>query len=207
MFPLGSVLLPHMPLPLRVFEPRYLQLLADILPSEPAEFGVALIERGFEVGGGDARFPIGTIAQVAEVGSDEGSVVLLARGARRIRIVRWLDEDPYPRAETDDVTELEWDESLGDRLAEVDAEVRRALALASEYLELPWSADIELNADPVQHAWQLAGIAPLGPLDQLSLLASQSVAELLESTSRCTAEALETLRYRVEGADGDLPGA
>ena len=32
MFPLGSVLFPAMPLPLRVFEPRYLAMLQDILP-------------------------------------------------------------------------------------------------------------------------------------------------------------------------------
>jgi Lon protease-like protein len=53
MFPLGSVLFPHMPLPLRVFEERYLVMLSRILADDPAEFGVVLIERGQEVGGGD----------------------------------------------------------------------------------------------------------------------------------------------------------
>ena len=53
MFPLGSVLFPAMPLALRVFEERYLKLMGAILEDEPSEFGVVLIERGSEVGGGD----------------------------------------------------------------------------------------------------------------------------------------------------------
>ena len=54
MFPLGTVLLPGAVLPLHVFEPRYRQLVQDCLAGEP-EFGVVLIERGSEVGGGDQR--------------------------------------------------------------------------------------------------------------------------------------------------------
>ena len=38
-FPLGSVLFPSMPLALRVFEERYLAMLASVLQDEPAEFG------------------------------------------------------------------------------------------------------------------------------------------------------------------------
>ena len=49
MFPLGTVLLPAMPLSLRIFEERYLKLLGDLVTSENPEFGVVLIERGPEV--------------------------------------------------------------------------------------------------------------------------------------------------------------
>ena len=55
-FPLGSVLFPGMPLPLRVFEPRYVAMIASVLGNAEREFGVVLIERGSEVGGGDVRF-------------------------------------------------------------------------------------------------------------------------------------------------------
>ena len=50
MFPLGSVLLPGVPIPLRVFEPRYLTLVGRLLDEQEAEpeFGVVLIERGHE---------------------------------------------------------------------------------------------------------------------------------------------------------------
>ena len=84
MFPLGSPLLPGQPLPLQVFEPRYLAMLRDIAEGE-GEFGVVLIERGFEVGGGDARFSVGCVASIerAKVMPD-GRVRLLARGQERV---------------------------------------------------------------------------------------------------------------------------
>ena len=65
MFPLGTVLFPHMGLPLHVFEARYQALTRDCLDGN-GEFGVVLIERGSEVGGGDTRFGVGTVALIAE---------------------------------------------------------------------------------------------------------------------------------------------
>ena len=65
MFPLGSVLVPTALLPLHVFEQRYRAMVADVLGGDN-EFGVVLIDRGHEVGGGDVRSDIGTIARVVE---------------------------------------------------------------------------------------------------------------------------------------------
>ncbi|WP_218005455.1 LON peptidase substrate-binding domain-containing protein [Janibacter limosus] len=99
MFPLGASLLPGSPLPLQVFEPRYLAMLRDIAAGD-GRFGVVLIERGFEVGGGDQRFSIGTVASVEQVSPmGDGRIGLLARGRERFEVVRWLEDDPYPRAE------------------------------------------------------------------------------------------------------------
>ena len=55
MFPLSNVLMPAMPLSLRIFEERYLKLTGDLILQENPEFGVVLIERGPEVGGGEKR--------------------------------------------------------------------------------------------------------------------------------------------------------
>ena len=68
MFPLGNVIFPYSAVPLRVFEPRYLTLL-DSVSEGSGEFGSVLIERGFEVGGGDQRFAIGTSVRI--VGSSD----------------------------------------------------------------------------------------------------------------------------------------
>src|SRR5690606_41668577 len=76
MFPLGSPLLPGSTIRLQVFEPRYLTMVADLLAADapgdrpPAlEFGVVLIERGHEVGGGDVRSSIGCLARVLDLHS------------------------------------------------------------------------------------------------------------------------------------------
>src|SRR6478672_4324189 len=65
MFPLGTVLLPFAHLPLHIFEPRYRALVKDCLAGD-GEFGVVLIERGHEVGGGDVRFGVGTVARIVQ---------------------------------------------------------------------------------------------------------------------------------------------
>jgi hypothetical protein len=183
MFPLGSVLLPHMPLPLRVFEPRYLSMLRDILGDEPAEFGVTLIERGQEVGGGDVRTDIGTVAQIGSLDTSGDSILLIAQGVRRVRVDTWLDDAPYPRAEVTDLPDPEWSDELAPMLARADLLVRRVLKIAEESgEELRWPPDIVLDDDPAAAAWQLAAIAPFGPLDQLDLLRSASIERLLSRT-------------------------
>jgi uncharacterized protein len=189
MFPLGSVLFPHMPLRLRVFEERYLIMLADLLKTDQARFGVVLIERGREVGGGEQRFRIGTLAEITQLGAQQGFVGLVARGGRRFAVTRWLDDAPHPRAEVTGLPDLEWDPGLAALRAETERLVRRALAMASEFAENVWPADVELAEDPAAAAWQLAAIAPLGALDQLELLQATSFDQLLTRVGELTTEA------------------
>ena len=179
MFPLGSVLFPHMPLPLRVFEERYLVMLSRILPDEPSEFGVVLIERGQEVGGGEQRFTVGTVAQVQQLDATEDFVVLVAQGERRIEILEWLEEDPHPVARVRDIPDLVWTDELVPLRQRAEEAVRRTLRLASETSDQLWSADVEISDDPTAAAWQLAAVAPLGELDQIALLRSETMEALL----------------------------
>ena len=189
MFPLGSVLLPHMPLGLRLFEPRYLRMLGELLEGPEPQFGVVLIERGHEVGGGDQRFGMGTLARVIEVEARQEFMAVIARGTTRFEVEQWLPDQPYPRAEIREVDDFAWEPSLAAKCDEVEAQVRAALTLAGG------SGDFELAEDPIARAWQVAGLTPVGPLDQLRLLSSADLAELLDTTARVTHEALETLRY------------
>ncbi|MEC5175491.1 Lon protease-like protein [Cryobacterium sp. MP_M5] len=195
MFPLGSVLFPYLPLQLRVFEERYLVMLSRILADEPAEFGVVLIERGQEVGGGEHRFRYGTVAQVTQLAASDGFVGVLAQGERRVEVLEWLDEDPYPEALIRDIPELDWDDDLYPLREEAEQAVRRALALASEFTDQAWSPDVELSEDPTAAAWQLAGITPVGPLDQIALLRSTTMEGLLTAVLVYTAAAVDSFRF------------
>ena len=99
MFPLGTVLFPYALLPLHVFEPRYRLMMRHVLEGDH-EFGVVLIERGNEVGGGDTRFDVATVARVVQAAElPDGRYVLATVGMRRVGVRRWLADDPYPRAE------------------------------------------------------------------------------------------------------------
>ena len=202
MFPLGSVLFPHMPLALRVFEERYIVMLSRILQDDPAEFGVVLIERGQEVGGGEQRFAFGTVAQIAQVEAADGFIALVAQGGRRIEVVEWQGDEPFPQAEIRELDELEWDDDLLPLRAAAEHEVRRALALASEFADMPWAASVEISDDPVEAAWQLAAISPLSPLDQIALLRATSMEQLLRLMVNLTTAAAETIGESWPG-DGD----
>lgn len=193
MFPLGAVLFPHMPLALRVFEERYIVMLSRILVDDPAEFGVVLIERGQEVGGGEQRFSFGTVAQIVQIEAADDFLALVAQGDRRVEVLQWLPDDPFPSAEVRELDELEWDDGLWPLRERAEHEVRRALALASEFADLPWAASVEISADPVEAAWQLAAISPLSPLDQVTLLRATSMQQLLLLVVELTVAAAETL--------------
>lgn len=191
-FPLGSVLLPGMPIALRIFERRYVVMLARVL-EESAQFGVVLIERGSEVGGGDTRFGVGTVARITTCDVREKWISVVAVGGRRFEVDEWLEDDPHPQARIRWLPRLSWSTELQPLRDETERVVRRTLARASEYSDQVWPLDIVLDDDPVVAVWQLAGIAPLGPLDKVSLLRSTTTRELLTHVRGLTEAAADTL--------------
>jgi Lon protease-like protein len=205
MFPLGSVLFPHMPLSLHVFEPRYRALMAACIEGaergEPAELGVVLIERGTEVGGGDQRFTVGTVARLTQVAQlPDGRYATVGVGTRRLVVRSWLPDDPYPRAEVDDIDDTHFDPPLDQPLLDrAERAVRRCLALTAELGEPGYPAGIELDEEPVAAAWQLAAIAPFNEIDQLALLGSPSCTDLLRRLADLADEEATVLAFRLGG--------
>jgi Lon protease-like protein len=198
MFPLGSVLFPTMVLPLHVFEPRYRALARDVIGGD-GRFGVVLIERGSEVGGEDVRTDLGTIAEVVESEElDDGRWALTAVGRERIRVVNWLADDPYPRA---DVAPLV-DERTSDDDIDLDpllARLRRALALQAELGEARAPVDVELNPDPAIATLQMGAIGPFGPVDQQRLLATTDPDRRLVLVDELLRDATELIEHRLAG--------
>jgi uncharacterized protein len=204
MFPLGSVLMPSMPLSLRIFEERYLKLLGDLLAEETPEFGVVLIEKGPEVGGGEKRMNIGTIASVTEIGTTDEFYGLQSVGSKRFRVNAWLPDAPYPIADIDFLPDLIWDDTLMPARVHLETKVRRLLAFASEFGDLQFGADVEFSDDPMDACWQLAGVLPVGPLDQLDLLQSQSAEELISRTNELVNEGNKSLEQLMNTMDPGL---
>ncbi len=202
MFPLGMVLMPTMVVPIHVFEPRYRQMTKDCLDGD-REFGVVLIERGSEVGGGDIRTDAGTVARIINAEEfPDGRWGLVAGGIRRVQVSQWLKDDPYPRAEVQ-----EWpDGELGyDEEAEMAAGVpsvlavwRRVLALQSELGAPGPPADFEVSDDPSTAVWQLASLSPMGPLDRQQLLTAENAAHRLALLGDFLADAEAVIRARIE---------
>lgn len=86
LFPLRTVLFPDGPLPLRVFEPRYLDMISRCLRDD-APFGVLQIRSGSETGPA-TTFRVGTMARIGDwyQGSD-GILGITAVGHERFRLL------------------------------------------------------------------------------------------------------------------------
>jgi hypothetical protein len=105
LFPLGTVLVPDMSLSLHVFEPRYRQLVADLLgggaPGDPAlsgvpEFGVVALRQGFEVGEGGEVYDVGTTARLTDVYPQaDGRYEVTAIGGRRF-LIEAIERETHP---------------------------------------------------------------------------------------------------------------
>ncbi len=85
LFPLNTVLFPGGPLPLRIFEPRYVDMVKRSLRDE-APFGVVLIREGEEVGPADFH-DIGTLARIIDFDTlPDGLLGLTCVGEQRFRV-------------------------------------------------------------------------------------------------------------------------
>ena len=86
LFPLNTVLFPGGPLPLRIFEARYVDMIGKCIRKD-AQFGVLLIREGGEVGHA-TTYDIGTLARVVDwyQGSD-GLLGVTAQGEQRFRLI------------------------------------------------------------------------------------------------------------------------
>jgi Lon protease-like protein len=215
MFPLSAVLFPYGELPLHVFEPRYREMTDDCLAGD-GEFGVVLIARGSEVGGGDQRFAVGTVAHIEAASRfDDGRWALLTVGRRRISVVRWLPDDPYPQAEVDDLPDLPA-VAGEDTFERATAAVRRSRTLLSELgSPAPVVADLgAVGGDEAERLWRLCTMAPLTALDGQRILETDDpgarMALLIELCEALSADLTALLgRAAGDGAGGvggDGPG-
>jgi uncharacterized protein len=86
LFPLNTVLFPGGPLRLRIFEPRYLDMVSRCM-RESSAFGVALIVEGREAGGAARTTAVGTTARIVDFERlEDGLLGITARGEQRFTI-------------------------------------------------------------------------------------------------------------------------
>ncbi|MSO38207.1 MAG: hypothetical protein EXQ69_08145 [Acidimicrobiia bacterium] len=192
MFPLGNVLVPGQVMQLHIFEERYRILVTECL-AVSSEFGVVLIERGSEVGGGDARFDIGTVARIVEASQyDDGRYQLVVVGAGRVRVDEWLEDAPYPRASVTRVLERESFPRDGEKRDALERTFQDLILLAGRFEGAPE----ELPADPVEACWRAIELSPVNPMDALAVLRVEDVSERLDLANSLMKDLCELLAMR-----------
>jgi uncharacterized protein len=200
MFPLESVRLPGEDLPLRIFEPRYSALVRDCLAGEQT-FGVVLIAAGREVGGGDARCDVGTLAHIVAAQDDGAGRYRIACEMReRFRVDEWHDDDPYPRAIVTSWPDEPGATVTGADIAEIEDRVMEVFEriAAARQASLPPRVQLLGEAEPGDDAgrrlFTLAARIPMGQADRYSVLEAPSASARLDVLR----EAVETVAALVE---------
>lgn len=213
MFPLGLVLMPGQLLPLHIFEYRYREMVRECIEGSK-EFGVVLIARGAEVGGGDQRHDIATRATLVQaVALEDGRYGIMVIGAERVRVTDWLPDNPYPQAMVEPWPDREndvsgsrwWDEagSATPELVQLIGRVRRAVALALELGDRVGDPSQTLPTPPCALSYTVADLLPVGPVDRLALLAAEGPVARLN----LVATLLDSLEPVLEFRLGDEPSS
>jgi Lon protease-like protein len=155
-FPLNTVLFPGALLPLRIFEPRYREMLERCLAAN-RRFGVALIKSGKEVGASASPYEMGTVARIERVDEENrGSIPIIARGVERFRIVRLNYSLPYLVADVtllEEVVDEAAERAAAHAREEVDRYIRLLLAVRGE-----WRRQLELPNDPLKLLYFLSTV-------------------------------------------------
>jgi Lon protease-like protein len=201
LFPLSSVLLPGMPLPLHIFEERYRTLMTDLAATPGGgRFGVVALRSGSEVLAADELgkppdlAPVGTVAEIVEIRrQDDGTSDVLSVGSRRFRIGSVIvDGKPYLRADVEYLDEA--DGALDDDRVAVARELIVAYDMMLTRLAgRPTGA--ELPGDPNQLGYQIAARLPLLPVDRQTLLEVDTTAERLARLNRLLRREIALLRH------------
>ena len=176
LFPLSAVLFPGGPLPLRIFEPRYLDMVSRCL-REQSGFAVVMIAEGEETATTTSFAAMGTEARIVDFDSLEGGLLgISCVGRERIRVLQaWREADGLNRGQVVDVE--------ADPLVPVPPEqawlgevVRRVLPEAG-----PVYRHVELRDDAAWIGNRLAEMLPL------SLAEKQALLELTDPLERLSA--------------------
>lgn len=197
MFPLGSAPFPGAVIPLHIFEPRYLQMIDECVEQDVG-FGIVLISRGSESGGGEGRFDVGTHVVVEEMGRlPDDRRLIMCRATHRLKVTEWLPDDPYPQAETIDLPEAEPGElDLGPAVRSME----RIVLIASELGYDVGDFRVEVDPErPVRAVYELANMAPVGPFDAQRLLEADDTEARLGLLNEMLLEQEELLRARLAG--------
>ena len=101
LFPLPNIVFfPSTRLPLHVFEPRYRQMVKDVLESDQ-RFGIVLLRSGWEADyfGAPPVYEVGTLGTIEQaVPLEDGRYNIVVRGDVRIRILEEVSRVPYRTA-------------------------------------------------------------------------------------------------------------
>lgn len=183
LFPLRTVLFPGGPLPLRIFEARYIDMVSQCMKSE-ISFGVCMISRGKEVGEAADTVKTGTLARIIDWHTrHDGLLGITAIGEQRFSIVSTHIESNQLVIATIEILPDEPDVVLPDEYLELSDLLHKLLdqaghhynAIPTKYTDASWVSYRLSEVLPIKPELKLRFLAMHDPLLRL-----QQISELLE---------------------------
>jgi Lon protease-like protein len=198
LFPLDSVLLPGVSLPLHIFEPRYKEMIDECLQQKKA-FGVV---RAKEEGIAE----MGCTAEILEVVKryPDGRMDIITVGRRRFEVLELNRDRDFLQAHV-----LFVDDEPGDVEEDSSEERKHALELYNEILEV-LGGDDEVDLESGMLSYQVAGALPIDLDFKQALLGVRSEGERLEGLIEFLEAILPKLkkaqrRREKTGGNGHVP--
>jgi uncharacterized protein len=160
LFPLSNVLFPGGHLQLRIFEPRYLDLVRECTRTGRG-FGVCLILDGREAGQPAVPAAVGTIATITDFHTrDDGLLGITAVGGQRFRVTRTrVRSDGQVRGDV-----AHWPDEATQPLPAEFGLLATILERLAEQMTPPWRNDVAAHADDASWVgFRLCELLPLDP--------------------------------------------
>ncbi|HEX3279538.1 MAG TPA: LON peptidase substrate-binding domain-containing protein [Thermoleophilaceae bacterium] len=188
LFPLGLVLIPRELVPLHIFEERYKQMIGECLEQE-REFGIVWLSD-------DGLKDIGCSARIERVLErfDDGRLNILVEGVKPFRLVRRIDDLPYPAGDVEPLADDP--ENPDDARAIAAARARYADLVAEVTDERP---DDETLAQ--LDAYGMAATLDVGLEAKQQLLELRTERARLEQLDNLFGEALGRIRHAERAAE------
>lgn len=180
LFPLGAVLFPYGRIPLRIFEPRYLDLVRDSLKHD-TEFGVVWIREGSEIVTDDEAMPklaqLGCLARIVDWdATDAGQLAITIEGTRKFRLLSTEQQSNFLIVADIELLAPETVVPLPER-------ARGLIALLHQLIAHPMVARLNVEPetqDAARLANQIAQLLPLPDAEKFKLLAELDPLRLLD---------------------------
>lgn len=176
LFPLHTVLYPHGRLPLRIFEPRYVDMVSACMKTGTG-FGVCLIKQGSETGPAATCFNTGTYAEIIDFSRQEnGLLTITIQGTRRFKVLQ-------TEVRTNNLLtgDIDWADSEGERESPEGYRPLRDLYLhiVDNYETLYSHEDHEI-VSPALLSYRLAEFLPIDNNARQEVLETDAVEDRLE---------------------------
>ena len=197
-----TTLFPDTVVPLTVGRKRSVQAVEAALATEEKLIACVTLKNE-NATGQDAKpadlYEVGTLVTVKRMMRENDSMQLIVQGTERIRVVYWMQEEPFLKAKVEILPEL----TIKDK-EEVEALKRNVHGLVQQALTMLPNVPPEIrmavlsNNDPVQLAYFLGSVLMLGVEQEQKMLEADTADELLSLAYQYLSREVEIMQIRTK---------